>query len=214
MLRQALEILRGDLRSGTNLLLAVDSTIDGNTYEFPVDGSVTALLVTAVTDGAATLRRPDGSEVIDGDSDAEVLDFGVGESFLIAEPATGNWSVTSTGIHQIIVEVESEVALTAASVYEDVADDRHMTIAVTDASPIVSESTDFLAALSAVEVESVQAYLVDLDGERVEQIDGTFEPETGLFTGRARVLTAMGNFRMMLLGTDAAGNEFQRVSSR
>ena len=175
------------------ILRAVGTLPGSREFEFPVDSTVSGLLVLASVQCRDAIRvyPPSGSELTAADS-ASIAGFQAGRILRIDRPEPGPWRVriSGSGLFVLSVQARAEIALSAVSVTGDAA------------------STSLEARLSG-EVSDLRVRLVDASGNPLAGPVSLDLAADGVY--RAAIASAFPRFRVLVSGADSAARPFQRV---
>lgn len=78
------------------------------TYPFPVDSTVRSLTVSVSGTAEVVLRRPDGTPVLAGERDVEVVSLSKMAAFSVDRPDVGDWNITAGGSGEFTVFVRAK----------------------------------------------------------------------------------------------------------
>lgn len=217
-------------------LASVADTLSGasKTYTVAVDSKTTRVTFSVSGTPQVTLRRPDGTQVLAGQSGVEVVrvtgqfayvDAGTvrgGAIYSITNPAPGNWNVTATGTGAITLRVSGESLLNFSSFdfVEFGGGPGHEGYKPVSGAPLAGETTTVTAELTDGETSSVGFELRNAAGGLIQtlSLDEVTASDQPGYSGHGMIKSFIGDivppsqpFLVYATGTDSAGNPFQRV---
>lgn len=181
------------------ILRAVGQLNGSRDFEFPVDSTVSSLLVVAFIQcrSAVTLSHPNGSELTAAAS-AMNVDLQTGRAVRLDRPEAGPWRVRlkGTGLFLLSVLAKSEIALTDAA------------FSTAARSPAFGVPQSLDTRLSGP-VSNLKLQLVDAGANPLSDMQTLDLAPEGSY--RAAITPQWQRLRVLVVGTDAAAWPFQRM---
>lgn len=202
---ETVALVEGQLPAGTRLV------------EFPVDGSMSTLLVSASLGAAGTvnLRRPNGNLVAGGDPDAVITPLVAGRIFKVVTPAVGLWKAELSGTaglaFSVIAAGETPIAITRFDFVEERGREAHTGLYPISGAPVAGTEQTVIAGIKG-EVNSAAFRLASPAGDTLvplSLVQGGIDVAADDYTGK--VTPPAGPTRVYVGGTTAVGHTYQRA---
>ena len=195
---QSAAVLTASSHHKATILRIVGNLNGSRDFSFPVDSTVSSLLVMASIQcrNAVRLSRPNGAELTAAES-ASNIDLQAGRIVRIDRPEPGAWSVrlAGTGMFLLSALATSDIALNGVSFSGS-------------RSPVYGISQPMEMRLSGV-ASNLRFQLIDAAGNPLSDPEAPGTAPDGAFT--AVVTPNTERLRILVAGTDASALPFQRV---
>jgi hypothetical protein len=186
---QSLSVMTASRGYKAAILRAVGNLGGTRDFEFPVDSTVSSLLIMGSIQCRkdVLLLRPNGSEITAVNA-AQNIDLQAGRVIRVDQPEPGPWRVrlSGTGLFLLSVAAKSSIALSTVAFAEGTAD----------------------ARLSG-EASGLKLQLVDASGAPLSAAQPLEAAEGGIY--RAPIARPATRFRVLVTGSDASAWPFQRI---
>jgi len=194
-------------------------TLAPNTVEhnISIDNSVEKVLVNIEMNpvGAIALIKPDGTEVQEGDAGVVIRKTNANVFFSVENPEAGIWKVRISGsagqTYSMSVNVVSPTHIVDLNFVELKGRPGHEGMFPIDGQPL-STSEQYISLKMSGDVDNVEMYLIGLDGKVLKQVDLHLNSTTGTLSEYyGKVYLPNEKFKILVKGTDSAGNAFERL---
>jgi hypothetical protein len=186
-------------------------------HNISIDSSVEKVLVNVEMNpvGTIVLVKPDGTEVQEGDAGVVIRKTNANVFFSVENPDTGVWKVRISGAsgqtYSVSVNVVSPIHIVDLNFVELKGRPGHEGMFPIDGQPL-NTTEQFISLNMSGEVNNVEMYLVALDGRVLKSVDLSLENTTGTLSQYyGRVYLPTEKFKILVKGTDSAGNTFERL---
>jgi len=198
-------------------LFAKAATPNSVEHNISIDSSVEKVLVNIEMDpvGTITLIRPDGTEVQEGDARVTIRKTTANVFFSVENPEAGIWKVRISGsagqTYSVSVNVVSPTHIVDLHFVELKGRPGHEGMFPIDGQPL-STSEQYILLKMSGEVDNLEMYLVGLDGKVLKTVDLHLDSKIGTLSEYyGKVYLPNEKFKILVKGTDSAGNTFERL---
>ncbi len=194
-------------------------TLALNTVEhnISIDSSVEKVLVNIEMNpvGTITLVKPDGTEIQEGDTGVIIRKTNANVFFSVENPEAGIWKVRIGGSagqsYSVSVNVVSPTHIVDLSFVELKGRPGHEGMFPIDGQPL-NTAEQFISLSMSGNVDNLEMYLVALDGKVLKPVDLHLSSTAGTLSKYyGKVNLPSEKFKILVKGTDSAGNAFERL---
>jgi von Willebrand factor A domain-containing protein 7 len=180
-------------------------------YEVPVDSTVTRMMLSATFDGtggSVAVMAPDGNVVRPSDG-VEDTSLNCGRVIIVDAPATGRWQVrvTPTSRFWLTVHAKSDLSLAEARFVKAEAGAEPGRLVRIQGEPIAGRPATLRVSLESP-IENPSFLFVSLDARPIQAID-LQSTDSGEFSGTVDLPHEA--FRVVVRGRDGSGLPVQRI---
>jgi len=186
-------------------------------HNISIDSSVEKVLVNIEMNpiGTIVLVKPDGTEVQEGDTGVIIRKTNANVFFSVENPEAGIWKVRISGSasqsYSVSVNVVSPTHIVDLGFVELKGRAGHEGMFPIDGQPL-STSEQFISLSMSGDIDNLEMYLVALDGKVLKPVDlhlsSTIDTLSKYY---GRVNLPSEKFKILVKGTDSAGNAFERL---
>jgi len=186
-------------------------------HNISIDSSVEKVLVNIEMNpvGTIVLLKPDGTEVQEGDTGVIIRKTNANIFFSVENPEAGIWKVRIGGsagqTYSVSVNVVSPTHIVDLGFVELKGRAGHEGMFPIDGQPL-STTEQFISLSMSGDTDNLEMYLVALDGKVLKPVDlhlsSTIDTLSKYY---GRVNLPSEKFKILVKGTDSAGNAFERL---
>jgi len=211
--------LEKSLKSFNSSTLLKTTALSANTVEHDiiVDNSSEKILINVEMNPIGTIRlyKPDGTEVVDGDTGVSINKTSVNQSMIVENPTVGTWKVSVEGNagqnYDIDIDMVTEIRIIDFSFAEVKGRAGHEGLFPVDGQPL-NTTEQYIVLTVAGDIKTLGMHLVNLDGTKIKDIALTVISKNEISADYfGKVELPSQSFRVVAIGEDTAGASFERT---